>query len=234
MVTVRHLGHTCYTLETQAHTLIFDPFLRDNPDAVVAPEDVAVDFILPSHGHSDHLGDTIEIAKRCDALVIAVYELAMYCERQGARVHPLHIGGGCDFEFGRVKLTPAWHGSAVVSDELIEYTGPAGGFLVNTGGKTIYYAGDTGLFGDMALIGRMNQIDLAFLPIGDNFTMDIQDAAEAAKMLDPKVVIPMHYNTFPVIEADPNQFAEAVRARPCECAILEPGQTYQLSALPGN
>ncbi|MFQ5809632.1 MAG: metal-dependent hydrolase [Armatimonadota bacterium] len=229
MPSVKFLGHTCFTVTEGADTVIFDPFLEGNPQAVCGPDEVDVTAVLPSHGHSDHLGDTVAIAKRCDALVIAPYELAVYCERQGCTVHPLHIGGGADFPFGRVKLTVALHGSGIMDDEIPIYTGPPCGFLLTMGGKTLYYAGDTGLCGDMKLLGDLNTIDLAFLPIGDNFTMGIADAVEAVKLLQPAKVVPMHYKTFEPIEAEPEEFAAKVSAQTsAECIVMSPGESIDV------
>lgn len=227
MLTLKSLGHACYTLSDGAHSIIFDPYLKDNPEAVCGPEDVAVDAILPSHGHSDHLGDTIEIATRLGCPVIGAFELCMYCARFGCEVAPLHIGGGRTFEFGSVKLTQATHGSAVIGEKLIEYTGPAVGFLVTMGGLTVYYAGDTGLFGDMQLIGDEG-IDLAVLPIGDCFTMGPADALKAAALIRPKVVVPTHYSAFDVIQQDAAAFAVELGKQGVRCEVLKPGQELKL------
>ncbi len=229
MPTLKYLGHTCFTVTEGTDSVIFDPFLEGNPQAIVGPDDVDVVAVLPSHGHSDHIGDTVRIAKRCDALVIAPYELAVYCERQGCKTHPLHIGGGRDFPFGRVKLTMALHGSGIMEEEPPIYTGPPCGFILTMGGKTIYYAGDTGLFGDMKLIGDLNTIDLALLPIGDNFTMGIDDAVHAVKLIRPAKVVPMHYKTFDPIMVEPEEFAEKVAAQTSsECIVMEPGASIDI------
>jgi len=221
---IRSLGHACFVVSDGEHSVIFDPFLTDNPEAVVTADEVQVDAVLPSHGHSDHLGDAIPIAKRLGVPIVAPYELAMYCQRHGAEVVPLHIGGGTDLAFGRVKLTFATHGSAVVSDTLIEYTGPPCGFLVTMSGQTVYYAGDTGLFGDMRLIGETTPIDVAILPIGDHFTMGIEDAVRAVGFLRSKAVVPTHYSAFEPIRKDPYAFAERVEALGVRCEVLVPGQ----------
>jgi L-ascorbate metabolism protein UlaG (beta-lactamase superfamily) len=221
---IRSLGHACFTAGDGKHCVIFDPFLTDNPEAVATPDEIQADAVLPSHGHSDHLGDAIPIARRLGVPVVAPYELAMYCQRHGAEIVPLHIGGGTDLPFGRVKLTFATHGSAVVTDDLIEYTGPACGFLVTMSGQTVYYAGDTGLFGDMRLIGETTPIDVAILPIGDHFTMGIDDAVRAVEFLQPKAVVPTHYSAFEPIRKDPYEFARRVEALGVRCEVLAPGE----------
>jgi L-ascorbate metabolism protein UlaG (beta-lactamase superfamily) len=227
MLTIKSLGHACYTLSDGARSIIFDPFLKGNPEAVCGPEDVTVDAVLPSHGHSDHLGDTIEIATRLGCPVIGAFELCMYCARFGCEVSALHIGGGGSYDFGAVKLTQATHGSAVIGKDLIEYTGPAVGFLVTMGGLRVYYAGDTGLFGDMQFIGDEG-LDVAILPIGDCFTMGPADALRAATLLRPKLVIPTHYSAFDAIKQDAGAFATALEAQGTRCKVLSPGQDLSL------
>ncbi|MCE5239536.1 metal-dependent hydrolase [bacterium] len=223
MPTIKSLGHSCFTLSDGAHSVIFDPFLKGNPEAICGPEDVQVDAVLPSHGHSDHLGDTIEIATRLGCPVIAAFEMCMYCARFGCEVAPLHIGGGRTFDFGSVRLTQATHGSAVIGEKLNEYTGPAVGFLVDMGGAKVYFAGDTGLFGDMALIGEEG-LDVAILPIGDCFTMGPKDALRAAALLRPNLVIPTHYSAFDVIQQDADAFAAELSRQGIRCEVLQPGQ----------
>ncbi len=232
MVKATFLGHACVLVETEQHAVVIDPFLTGNPKAATKPEDLRVSAVIVTHGHGDHLGDAVDIARRNNCPIIGVFELATYCQQKGApQVHPLHIGGSYSFPFGRVKLVPAWHGSAFIEqDGTIVYTGNPAGVLLFMDGKTIYHAGDTGLFGDMQLIGQRHPIDLAFLPIGGNFTMDIDDAVEATKLLSPKVVVPMHYGTFPVIEADPQEFAAKVQ-QVCPSVtvrILAPGESLTL------
>ncbi|MBI5167241.1 MAG: metal-dependent hydrolase [candidate division NC10 bacterium] len=229
MVTLTYLGHSCFTMDNGKRSIIIDPFLTGNPEAATQADKVKVDAVLASHGHDDHLGDAVAIAKRLKVPVIAPYELACYCQRQGAEAHPMHIGGAYQFPFGWVKLTQALHGSAVVR-ESIEYTGHPCGFIIQMEGKHVYYAGDTGLFGDMALLGKLHSLDVALLPIGDNFTMGIADAVEATKMLNPAVVVPIHYGTFPVIKQDPQVFAREVSAKTsARCVILRPGEKLQVS-----
>jgi L-ascorbate metabolism protein UlaG (beta-lactamase superfamily) len=209
-------------LHDGSHRLIIDPFLSGNPAAPIEPDQVDVQHVLVTHGHNDHIGDAVSIARRNHATIIANYELSLLCERLGARAHPMHVGGSHQFDFGRVKLTIAHHGGGYGNEADI-YTGPPVGFLVTIGGKTVYHPGDTGLFYDMKLIGEMNAIDLAFLPIGDNFTMGIDDAVKAVEFLKPRAVVPFHYNTFPVIEASPQEFSRKVGNR-ADVVILKPGE----------
>ena len=220
-------GHSCFLIESGEYKLIFDPFLSGNPQAAFKPDNLDVQYILVTHGHGDHLGDTLDIAKATGATVIAPYELAVYCQLQGAAAHTMHIGGSWQFPFGKVKLTPALHGSAVIQGQQIIYTGNPCGFLVHMEGKTIYHAGDTGLFGDMQLIGQYTPVDLAMLPIGDNFVMGPEDAVEAAKFVRAKQVIPMHYNTFEVIRQDPELFQQKLTGI-ARCSIMQPGQSLEI------
>ena len=222
MVDVRFLGHSCVTISNSKYKLIIDPFISGNPKSPVKADEIKVDYVLVSHGHGDHIGDGIEIAKRNKATIIANFELANLCGSQGCKVHPMHIGGGFNFDFGRVKLTIAHHGGGY-GPEASRYTGPPVGFLVTIDGKVIYHSGETGLFYDMKLIGEMNKIDLAFLPIGDNFTMGVEDAVKAVEFLRPKTVVPFHYDTFDVIHSDPKRFASLVKGS--EVVILKPGDS---------
>ncbi len=219
-------GHAVVGIETRQVRVLIDPFFTDNPLSPVGPEDQEVDVICVTHGHGDHLGDTVPIAKRTGALVISNFEIATYLQGQGIeKVHPLHIGGGFSFEWGRVKLTPALHGSALPDGS---YGGMAAGILLDLGGIRIYHAGDTGLFSDMKLIGQ-GGLDLAFLPIGDNFTMGPEDAVQAVSFLRPRRVVPMHYGTFDVIQQDPVEWAQQVtKATGVEVSILQPGESLEL------
>jgi len=225
MLKVTWLGHSCVTISNDKYNLIVDPFLTDNPAAAAKAEDIKADFILVTHGHGDHVGDAVTIAKRTGALVIANHELANLFAGEGVNAHGMHIGGRHDFDFGSVKLTIAHHGGGYGPDAS-RYTGPPVGFLITMDGKTIYHPGDTGLFLDMKLIGDMNDIDLAFLPIGDNFTMGVEDAAKAAEFLHPKTIIPFHYNTWDLIAADPKAFA--VKVKDSKVEVLKPGGTFEL------
>jgi len=182
--------------------------------------------VLVSHGHDDHLGDALKIAQRTGATVIANFEVANYCQKHGCTVHSMHIGGGFDFPFGRVKLTIAHHGSALPDGS---YGGNPAGFLLTTpDDKKIYIAGDTGLFGDMQLIGDEG-LDLAILPIGDNYTMGPDDALRAVKLLRPKLVVPVHYNTWDLIAQDPQAWKERVEAETeTRVHVLKPGESLNL------
>ena len=209
-----YLSHSCFTLETSTHRLIIDPFLSGNPLAKISPDEVECDTILLSHGHEDHLGDALAIAKRTGATLIANFELATYCAHHGAKVHPMQPGGAWQFPFGRVKMTIAHHSSGVGnSDGTSTFLGNPAGLLITADGKTLYHAGDTALFLDMKLIGELDKIDVALLPIGDNFTMGPEDAARAVEFLNAGLAIPMHYNTFDLIKIDPQRFVDAVKAR---------------------
>ncbi len=221
-------GHAAFLLENGSHRLVIDPFLTGNPLAQVKPEEVKCDYILVTHGHGDHLGDTISIAKNNDAVVIANFEVATYCGNQGCKAHPLHIGGGHDFPFGRVKLTIAHHGSGLTDGDQIIYLGNPAGALITMDGKTVYHAGDTALFLDMKLIGEMNHIDVALLPIGDNFTMGIEDAVKAVEFLQPELAVPMHYKTFDLIEADPQDFVNRVEAMGKKARVLGVGDSLEI------
>ena len=226
MLNTTFLGHSCVMATDGKHKIIIDPFLTDNPVAAMQADNIEVVYVLVTHGHGDHLGDAVPIAKRNDATIIAPNELAIYIANQGAMTHNMHIGGAFDFPFGRVKLTIAHHGSGA-GDGLI-YTGNPCGFIVNMGGKTLYHSGDTGLFYDMKLIGEMNSIDIAFLPIGDNFTMGIDDGVKAVEFLKPKKVVPMHYKTWPVIDTDPNEFADKLKSFDTEVIIMKPGESVDI------
>jgi len=222
MPRLTYLGHSSFYVEGKKGRIVIDPFLSGNPLAQTSPEVLKVDYVLLTHGHGDHLGDGVEIAVSNRAKIVAPFELAQYCEKQGAEVHPMHIGGAHEFPFGRVKLTIAHHGSMAPDGT---YTGNPCGFLLTMEGKTLYHPGDTGLFLDMKLIGEMNKIDVAVLPIGDNFTMGIQDAVKAAEFLEAGLVIPMHYRTFDVIDVSPEDFVAEVQKRGMRARLLPVGES---------
>jgi L-ascorbate metabolism protein UlaG (beta-lactamase superfamily) len=221
-------GHSVVKIESAGKIIMIDPFITGNPSTDLHADDVKVDVILLTHGHNDHVGDTVQLAKRNHALVIAPFELADYIGWQGVNVHPMHIGGSYQFEFGKVKYTQAFHGSSYTIEETKEiiYTGMPGGILFTAEDKTIFHAGDTALFSDMKLIGERNQIDVAFLPIGDNFTMGPEDALTAAEWIGSKVTIPIHYNTFPVIEQDPHAFVSKLNTGVGK--VLSAGEGFEI------
>ncbi len=225
------LGHSAVLLEGKKTKCIIDPFITGNPDITydLKPSDIKVDYVIVTHGHGDHLGDAIDITKNNDATLIAPYELAVFCQNKGVKkLNPMHIGGSKRFGDDLwVKLTIAHHGSAFVDDNgNITYTGNPCGVVVELDGKKIYHSGDTGLFMDMQLIGELG-LDVAMLPIGDNFTMGPQDAAKAVEFLKPKTVIPMHYSAWDIIKQDPNEFVKLVGDK-AEVKILKPGESTEI------
>jgi L-ascorbate metabolism protein UlaG (beta-lactamase superfamily) len=223
--TITWLGHAGFSMNIDGISVLVDPFLTDNPSAAASADEIEADYILVSHGHGDHIGDTIAIAKRTGATVISNAEICRWLGKQGLdNVHAQHIGGGFNHEFGYVKLTIAHHGSILPDGS---YGGNPAGFLITTNrGKTAYFACDTGLFYEMKFYGEEG-IDVAFLPIGDNYTMGPNDALRAVKLLEPKVVIPMHYNTWELIRQDATAWIEAVRNETTSTPVLlNPGDTY--------
>ena len=220
-------GHSCFLIETGSHRLIIDPFLTGNPDAAIAAKEVRVDHVLVTHGHEDHTCDVLEIAKANDATVVANYEIAEYFGAKGAKSHGMNPGGGFAFPFGRVKLTIAHHSSSLNAGLNPIYLGSPCGIVIEAEGKKIYHAGDTALFMDMQLIGRAG-LDLAILPIGDNYTMGPDDALDALDFLKPKVAVPMHFNTWPPIAQDAAAFAGAAARRGHKVEVLKPGASLTL------
>jgi len=224
---VQWLGHACSLIESGGQRILIDPFLTGNPAAAITADKVPADFILISHGHGDHVGDSVAIAKRTGATVIANYEISLWLEKQGVqKAHGMQHGGGRTFPFGRVKLTLAFHGSMLPDGS--NGGNPCGFLLYLKDGKKIYAAQDTGLFGDMRLIGEEG-IDLAILPIGDNYTMGPDDALRAVKLIEPKRVLPIHYNTWDLIAQDAPAWAERVKKETKTApVVLKPGDSLEL------
>jgi len=220
------LGHGTFSIETGEKTVIIDPFFTGNPAATTTAEAVSPDAMIISHGHGDHVGDAVEIAKRSGCLVVANYEITEWLTKQGVEnVHPQHIGGSHRHDFGTVKLTIAHHGSSLPDGS---NGGNPCGIILKTDDGTIYHACDTGLFYDMKLIGEEG-IDIAILPIGDNFTMGPEDALRAVKLIEPKRVIPDHFGTWPLIDQDVAAWAECVRNETStDPVVLEAGQSVEL------
>ncbi|HVH69367.1 MAG TPA: metal-dependent hydrolase [Gemmatimonadales bacterium] len=227
MLTLTFHGHACFVLEAHGRRVIIDPFLTGNPAADIPLGRLAkVDAVLLSHGHGDHLGDAIPLAKRDGAMIVATAELARFCGERGASVHAMHIGGAHEFPFGRVKLVPAFHGGAVEGDATGQFTTNPCGVMVTMDGHSVYHCGDTALTLEMQLLA--GRVDAMLVPIGDNYTMGVEDAVRAVELVQPRMVIPMHYNTWDVIKADPAQFARGVGDR-SRVVVLAPGQTHTLS-----
>jgi len=219
------LGHSAFQIVTNnGDRILIDPYLDRNPLAPVKAGDIRADWIILTHAHGDHLGDAEKIA-RMDTTIICVSELASYLAKRGKKVHAMQIGGAHDFPFGKVKLTMALHGS-MTPDGC--YGGLAAGVILQIGESTLHHTGDTGIFGDMKLIGEMHRIDCLMIPIGGNYTMDSADAALATGWIKPDLVIPMHYDTFEVIRTDPQIFADLVEAQGIQCRILKPGDVLNL------
>lgn len=220
-------GHATFSLNINGTHIVIDPFFAgNNPVAEVSVDAVAADYILITHGHGDHIADAIPLAQRTGATVIANFEIIGWLSGKGvANTHAQHIGGGFNHPFGRVKMTPALHGSGLPDGS---YGGMPGGFLITVGGKNIYIAGDTALYSDMSLIGE-HGIDLAVLPIGDNFTMGPDDALRAVKLLQPARVVPCHYGTWPVIDVDAEAWGERVAAETdAACVVMKVEQTIEI------
>jgi L-ascorbate metabolism protein UlaG (beta-lactamase superfamily) len=220
---VRFLGHSCFELSDGDTTVLIDPFLTGNPKAAIAAEDVAATTILLTHGHVDHLGDAVPIAKRTGAPVVAIVELAREIGEEGVDVRDPNLGGTVKFDWGTVKLVPAWHTSTTPKGTV---NTPAG-LLIHFKDTVVYHLGDTCLFSDLQLVGKRTPIDAALMCIGGHYTMDRTDAVDAAQLVGAKTVIPCHYDTFPPIETDAQAFKSDVEsAVGCDVAVLEPGETW--------
>lgn len=219
-----YLGHSAFIIQTDTHNIIIDPFIKDNPLCKIDLHELPkIHYILITHGHSDHIGDTVEIARRHNSTVICNFEIAQYLDKYNITYHAMHIGGRTSTEFGKVKMTPAIHGSSITEGTHIIYAGVACGFLIEIENVKLYHAGDTALTYDMKLLEK-EAIDYAILPIGGNFTMDLEDSLQALEMIRPKKAIPMHYNTFELIKEDPNRFKSPL----CEVIVMNPHDSIDI------
>lgn len=223
-----YFGHSAFLLEIANTRLLFDPYLRNNPHGAVDPATVPCDLVICSHAHEDHVGDALELARLHHAKIVAPYELAEHFAAQGASTIDLMPGGGVNLPWGRLEMTPALHSSALeLGGGKTKSMGVASGCVVRAGGRSLYHAGDTALFGDMRLIGR-HGLDVALLPIGDFYTMGPADAVEALHLLRPRLAIPMHYNSNEKIRVDPQLFAVEARRTGHPVRVMAPGETIEV------
>ena len=223
-----YFGHSCFLVEVAGMRLVMDPFLKENPHGAVSLSDVPCDFVLCTHAHGDHCCDALELAKLHGATIVAPFELADHFGAQGAATLDLMPGGGMDYPWGRIEMTPAVHSSSIeLPNGKNLAMGVASGYLIRAGGRTLYHAGDTALFGDMELIGRRG-LDVALVPIGDRYTMGPAAALEALALLRPKTAVPMHYNTFPPIRSDPHAFATTAQHAGHHVRVLAPKEMLAL------
>lgn len=225
---ITYYGHSALLVETGEVKVIIDPFLSGNPSSGISPTDISVDAVLLTHGHSDHLGDAVQIAKQNDCPIFAVFELAEYCRMKGAKVKHMNIGGSYSNDRMTVKFTQAFHSSSIQEGDSWIYAGQPAGILLTLEGKTIFHAGDTALFSDLRLIGERNSIAMAALPIGDMLTMGPDDALLAARWLRANKVIPLHYNTFPEIAQDGADFCDRLRQEGVEGFALKAGENIEI------
>lgn len=235
---IKFHGQSCFELSDGGATLLIDPFLKpNNPAAVATAEEVDPTHVAVSHGHADHIADAVGVAKRTGAECVAIVEVANWLEEQGVeKVHDPNLGGTVEFDWGWIKLVPAWHTSTIPGSAGAPYspvpgivTGTPAGFVISIGGVTVYHAGDTCLFGDMKLIAERNPVDVALLPIGGHYTMDRHDAVAAADFVGAQTVIPMHYDTFPPIETDSGAFKADVEAQTSSrVVLLKPGESHSI------
>jgi L-ascorbate metabolism protein UlaG (beta-lactamase superfamily) len=227
-VDIRWLGHACFELRSGGTTVLVDPFLSQNPKAAAAPDELEPDVILLTHGHFDHIGDTVDIARRSGATVVAVAEVASEIGGEGIDVRDPNIGGTVKFDWGWVKLTPAWHTGTTPGGT----AHTAAGLLIHLGDRLVYHLGDTALFSDMQLVARRgDRVDAALVPIGGHYTMDRWDAVTAVEFINPRVAIPCHFGTFPPVESDPQAFKADVEGGGFaeQVVVLDPGDTHQLT-----
>jgi len=224
---ITYYGHSCFGIESNQKQILFDPFIQYNELANdISLDDINCDFMLISHGHEDHVADALEIAKRNDALMVSNFEVITWFQKKGyEKVHPLNHGGKMDFDFGSAKYVNAIHSSMMPDGT---YGGNPGGFIIQNSEATFYYAGDTALFSDMKLLSEMHQFDFAFLPIGDNFTMGIEDAVNAADFIQCDKIIGMHYDTFPPIKIDHQAAIKAFRKEGKELILMKIGSSIEL------
>jgi L-ascorbate metabolism protein UlaG (beta-lactamase superfamily) len=230
VLTLTYIGHSAFAMNDGTHSVLVDPFITGNPAAVQSSQEFSPQTILLTHAHNDHMGDTVPIAKRVGSHVIALFEIANWVASKGvAKTTGGNLGGTIQFEGGTVKFTQAWHTSSYQDEHGIHAITPPAGLVVRFGGKTIYFAGDTCLFSDMKLIGEEG-LDVAVIPIGDAFTMGPPDALRAIEFLQPKIVIPCHFNTFPPIQQDADVFKrEAEERTGVRCLPLKPGESIDLT-----
>lgn len=222
-VIIQFIGHSAFKISYGSYSILVDPFITGNPTA--SKVDINVNDILVTHAHGDHLGDSIEIANKTGANITAIFELANYCSKKGAKAQGINLGGKVLFSWGYAVWLPASHSSSTPDGQ---YGGEPASILINIGGVSIYHAGDTGLHYDMKMIGEYYKPDISLLPIGGFYTMGIDEAVQAAKLLGSKKIIPMHYNTFPAIKADADEFKQKAELAGLECIVLKPGDTSQM------
>lgn len=221
-------GHSCLLVEYKGRRVIIDPFLSGNPASGISPSDVKVDAIILTHAHDDHFGDAEQLALENDCPVIATFELASYCGQRGMKTHAMNTGGAFHFDGFHVKLVPALHTSSLRVGDQYLYAGEAVGVILTMGSHTLYHMGDTALFSDLQLIGRQHAIDVVAIPIGDNYTMGPEEALIAAQWIGAQHVLPVHYNTFPVIEQDASSFKQQIEKLGMQCHPLPNGGKLQL------
>lgn len=223
MLKITFIGHSAFKLENETHSILIDPFISGNP--VAAYSDLKTDDILLTHAHGDHLGDSLEISKKTGAKITAIFELANYCSEKGAKAQAINIGGKVPFPWGCAYWLPARHSSGTSEGR---YGGEPASILIKMGENSVYHAGDTGLHYDMKMTGEFYKPKISLLPIGGYFTMGIDEAVKAAEWLESETIIPMHYGTFPPIQADPEEFKSKIESIGKKCIILKPGESLTI------